>query len=673
MKNKKNDLIEKAINTIRFLAVDAVEKANSGHPGMPMAMAPAAHVLFTQFLKFNPKNPAWPNRDRFVLSNGHGSMLLYSMLHLTGYDLPLEEIKNFRQFHSQTPGHPEYRDTPGVETTTGPLGQGFANAVGMAMAQRYLNGLFTPKGKPLLDHSIYVFAGDGCMMEGVTSEAASLAGHLELGQLVVVYDDNRITIEGHTDLAFSENVLERFKAYGWHTQTVKDGNDLNAIAKALKTARDEKKKPSIIALKTVIGYGSPNKADSHESHGAALGKEEVIATKKNLNWPLEPDFFIPADVLDLYRRHGAKGEALEAEWNEKLSTWGAHNPEGKKLWERLAARELPDGWENKLPDFAGVDKLATRVASGNTINALAPLMPELVGGSADLAPSNNTLVKGAPSFSARVPGRNIHFGVREHAMAAAMNGMALSDMLIPYGATFFNFTDYMKGAMRLAALMKLREVYVLTHDSIGLGEDGPTHQPIEQLATFRATPNTVVIRPADAIETTAAWKYALKYRHGPVLLVLTRQNLPVLHKSKYPESGQVEKGAYILSEAKSGLPALILIATGSEVSLALQAQLRLESEGLSTRVVSMPSWEIFQMQPSYYRDTVLPRSIKARLSIEALSTFGWEKWVGDEGDMIGMYSFGVSAPGNVAMEKLGFSVDNIVQKARNLAQRRVPA
>ncbi len=668
-KPKKANLTELAINTIRFLAIDAVERANSGHPGMPMGMAPIAYVLWSQFLKHNPKNPKWPNRDRFVLSNGHGSMLLYAMLHLTGYDLSLEQLKNFRQWHSQTPGHPEYGDTVGVETTTGPLGQGFANAVGMAMAQKYLNSLFTPKGKPLLDHNIYVFVGDGCMMEGITSEAASMAGHLGLGQLVVIYDDNHISIEGNTALTFDEDVVARFKAYGWHTQSVKDVNDVKAISNAIAAAKKETSKPSFISVRTHIGYGSPNKVDTGEVHGSPLGKGEVLLTKKNLDWPTEPEFYIPEDVLSFYREAIDKGQKLENEWEKKFNQWATKNPDLKKMWDRLASKQFPERWETHLPDFSADDKMATRVASGKVINALAPLLPEMLGGSADLAPSTSTLIKGAPSFTKKAAGKNIHFGVREHAMAAALNGMALSEMLIPFGATFFNFTDYMKGAMRLGALMRLQTIYVLTHDSIGLGEDGPTHQPVEQLAHFRAMPNMVVIRPADANETASAWKFALEHRNGPVLLILTRQNLPVLHKSRYPEIGQVEKGAYVLSEAKSGDPSVILIATGSEVSLALGAQSKLEADGISTRVVSMPSWEIFQAQPSFYRDAVLPQHVKARLAIEAASTFGWERWVGNEGAVIGMHTFGASAPGPVVMEKLGFSVDNVAAQAKSLLNR----
>ncbi|MFN0117004.1 MAG: transketolase [Elusimicrobiota bacterium] len=667
-KNKfsKPSLPELCVNTIRFLSVDGVEKANSGHPGMPMGMASIAHVLWSQFLKFNPKNPNWVNRDRFILSNGHGSMLLYSMLHLTGYDLPLEQLKNFRQWHSQTPGHPELGDTPGVETTTGPLGQGIATAVGIAMGQKYLNSLFPTKGKALLDHRIYVFAGDGCMMEGISSEAASLAGHLGLGQIIILYDDNHISIEGNTDVSFSEDVPARFKSQGWNVLKVKDGHNLDLLKAAIQSAQKETTKPTLIAIQTTIGYGSPNKANTGEVHGSPLGKEEIALTKKNLGWQSESDFYIPEEVSQFYSKSILKGEKCEEEWNKRFKEWSIKNPELKKLWDRLDSQKLPQGWEAKLPDFAAEEKMATRAASGKVINAIAPIFPELLGGSADLAPSNNTNMKGISSFNKKSAGRNLHFGVREHAMAAAMNGMSLSKKLIPYGGTFFNFTDYMKGAMRLSALMKLQMIYVLTHDSIGLGEDGPTHQPIEQLAHMRAIPNVVTIRPADAIETAAAWKFAIEHRHGPTLLVLTRQNLPVLHKSKYPLAGQVEKGGYILTDANSGKPDLILIATGSEVSLALSAQTKLENEGIATRVVSLPSWELFEQQEAAYRESVLPKNIKARVSIECLSGFGWERYVGTEGAIIGMKTFGASAPANILMEKFGFSVDNVVNTSKRV-------
>lgn len=664
---KTVDIAEQTINTIRFLAVDAVEKANSGHPGMPMGMASAAYTLWKDFLKHNPKNPAWANRDRFILSNGHGSMLLYSLLHLTGYDMSLDDLKNFRQFHSKTPGHPEYGDAPGIETTTGPLGQGFATAVGMAIAQKYLNGLFTPSGAPLLDHHIYVFAGDGCMMEGVTSEAASLAGHLGLGKIIVIYDDNHISIDGSTDLTFSEDVKKRFESYHWHVQSVSDGNDRTAFAAALRTAQSETSKPSIIALRTQIGFGSPNKANNSEAHGSPLGPEETKLTKQNLGWPLEPAFYVPEEAKAWASEALANGAKWETEWTAKWKTWANQNPDGAKLWNRLVDKKLPDGWEKQLPIFDKEEKLATRAASGKVIGALATVLPELIGGSADLTPSNNTFAKGMADFTKTNSGRYIRFGVREHAMASALNGMALSQMLIPYGGTFFNFLDYMKGGVRLSALMKQKVIYVLTHDSIGLGEDGPTHQPVEHLAHLRAMPNTITIRPADANETVAAWKFALETKsNGPINLILSRQNLPVLLKSKYPLAGSVEKGAYVLSEAKGGTAKVLLIATGSEVSLALTAQEKLEKDGVPTRVVSMPSWEIFSAQTESYRQSVLPKEIKARVSIEALATFGWERWVGFEGATIGLDHFGASAPATVLFEKFGITADAVAAKAKTL-------
>ncbi len=660
-------IAEQTINTIRFLAVDAVEKANSGHPGMPMGMAAAGYTLWKDFLKHNPKNPAWANRDRFVLSNGHGSMLLYALLHLTGYDMSLDDLKNFRQFHSKTPGHPEYGDAPGIETTTGPLGQGLATAVGMAIAQKYLNGLFTPSGEPLLDHHIYVFAGDGCMMEGVTSEAASLAGHLGLGKIIVVYDDNHISIDGNTDMAFSEDVKKRFEAYNWHVQSVSDGNDIKALSGALNAAQKETGRPSLIALRTHIGFGSPNKVNTSEAHGSPLGAEETKLTKQNLGWPIEPTFYVPEEAKSWAAETLAQGAKLENDWNAKWKAWADKNPDGAKLWKRLVDKKLPDGWEKQLPVFDKDEKLATRAASGKVIAALAPILPELIGGSADLTPSNNTYAKGMADFTKTNPGRYIRFGVREHAMASALNGMALSQMLIPYGGTFFNFLDYMKGGVRLSALMKQKVIYILTHDSIGLGEDGPTHQPIEHLAHLRAMPNSITIRPADANETVAAWKYALETKtDGPVNLILSRQNLPVLLKSKYPLAGSVDKGAYVLSEAKGGKPQIILIATGSEVSLALSAQEKLEKDGVATRVVSMPSWEIFSAQTESYRQNVLPKEIKARVSIEALATLGWERWVGLEGATIGLDHFGASAPAPVLFEKFGITADAVAAKAKAL-------
>jgi len=668
-KPKSKDLTELAINTIRFLAVDAVEKSKSGHPGMPMGMAAAAYVLWTQFLRHNPKNPQWANRDRFVLSAGHGSMLLYALLHLTGYDLPLEQLKNFRQWGSHTAGHPEYGEAPGIETTTGPLGQGFATAVGMAIAQKYLNSLFPSPDKPLLDYRIYGICSDGDLMEGVASEAASLAGHLGLSSLVFLYDDNQISLDGKTSLSFSEDVPARFRAYNWNVLVVRDGNNTAEVSQALKAAQGESNRPTLIATKTHIGYGSPNKADTSEAHGSPLGEEETKLTKENLGWPLTPTFYIPEEALAHFRESIPRGQKLENDWKGRFDKWAASQPEAAKLWKRLEDGRLPDGWQKHIPDLSTEEKMATRQASGKVINALAPVLPELVGGAADLATSNNTAIKGAPPFSKTVPGRNLYFGVREHGMGAALNGMSLSNMLIPYGGTFLIFSDYMKGSIRIAALMKKRVVYVFTHDSIGLGEDGPTHQPIEQLAQLRATPNVTVIRPADAIETAAAWQYAIEHQTGPIALALSRQNLPVLKKSKYPLAGSVDKGAYVLSEAKSGKPRLILIATGSEVSLALAAQEKLVAEGQEVRVVSMPSWQIFEAQEASYKEFVLPKSITARLAIEALSVFGWERYVGLEGDIIGMTTFGASAPGPVVMEKFGFTVENVLKRAKALLNR----
>lgn len=664
--NTKTDLKQLAINTIRFLSVDAVEKANSGHPGMPMGMAPAAAVLWTEFLKHNPKNPHWPNRDRFVLSAGHGSMLLYSLLHLSGYALSLDDLKNFRQWGSKTPGHPEYGHTDGVETTTGPLGQGIATAVGMAMAQRTLNATFSTADAPLLDHKIYGIASDGDLMEGVGMESMSLAGHLALNSLVFFYDDNHITIDGKTDLAFSDNIPKRAEACGWFVQSVSDANDTEALSKALQTALKEKSRPSLIAVRSQIGFGAPNKMNTAEAHGAPLGKDETKLAKENLGWPLEPTFLIPEGIKAFFEESGMRGAKLESEWNAKFSAWSKSNPDKAALWARLQKGDLPSGWEAKLPEFAPEEKIATRAASGKVINALAGFIPELLGGSADLAPSNNTYIKGQPDFSNQVGGRNFHFGVREHAMAAALNGMSLSNMLIPYGGTFLIFMDYMKGGMRLSALMKKRVIYILTHDSVGLGEDGPTHQPIEQLAQLRATPNMSVIRPADATETVSAWKSALTRKNGPTCLILSRQNLPILAKAKYPNVSQAEKGGYILSEAKGGTPKVILIATGAEVHQALSAQAKLEESGTPTRVVSLPSWDIFDSQPAAYRESVLPSSVKERVSVEALTTFGWSKYVGMNGLSVGIDTFGASAPGPVALEKFGITIDNIVAKARTL-------
>ncbi|MEW6218153.1 MAG: transketolase [Thermodesulfobacteriota bacterium] len=662
------ELVQEAVNTIRFLAVDAVEKAKSGHPGMPMGAAAMAYTLWHRFLRHNPADPAWPNRDRFVLSAGHGSMLLYSLLHLTGYDLSREDLAAFRQWGSKTPGHPEHGHTPGVETTTGPLGQGLATAVGMAMGRQYLNRLFATAGGPLFDYRIFGIVGDGDLMEGVASEAASLAGHLGLDALCFLYDDNRITIEGGTDLAFSEDVRARFLAYGWQVETVADGNDVEEVAAALTRVLASPGKPSLVMVRTHIGFGSPARMDSPDAHGAPLGPEESRRTKEALGWPLEPTFLVPAAVAAHLGQARENGQRWQAQWQERLAAVLAADAEAAALWQRLMAGELPAGWEARLPDFAGVAKLATRQASGQVINALAPVLPELLGGSADLAPSNNTAIKGGGDFTRTAAGRVLRFGVREHAMAACLNGLALSGLLIPFGGTFLVFSDYMKPAMRLSALMGQRVIYILTHDSIGLGEDGPTHQPIGQLAALRAMPNLVVIRPADARETAAAWRVALGRRQGPTALILSRQALPVLDGTSYPAAGAVERGAYILAEAGSGSPALILLATGSEVALALEARSVLEGEGVPTRVVSMPSWELFDAQPPDYRQAVLPPAVRSRLAVEAASTLGWERYVGLDGAVLGMTTFGASAPGPVLLERFGLTVAGVVARAKSVLQ-----
>jgi transketolase len=661
-------LDELCINTVRFLSVDAVEKAKSGHPGAPMGAAPIAYVVWTRFLRHNPKNPLWPDRDRFVLSMGHASMLLYSMLHLTGYDLSLDELKSFRQWGSHTPGHPEYDPERGVETTTGPLGQGFGNAVGMAIAEAFLAARYNRPGHTIVDHYTYVMASDGDLMEGVSAEAASLAGHLGLGKLIVLYDSNRITIEGKTDLAFTEDVAKRFEAYGWQVLRVRDGNDIDAIGKAILAARDDLSRPSLIVVPTHIGYGSP-KQDSEESHGAPLGPENVEAAKRNLGWPLEPTFHIPDEALNHFRQAVSKGERMELEWRERFEVWRREYPDLAREWEQGQRWELPEGWEGKLPTFRGDERIATRNVSGDVLNAIAPSIPYLVGGSADLAPSTKTYLKGFLDFEkGRYDGRNFHFGVREHAMGAILNGMMLHRGVAAYGGTFLVFSDYMRPSIRLAAMMRIPVRYVFTHDSIGVGEDGPTHQPVEHLPTLRAIPNLVVIRPADANETVEAWRIALKRKDGPTALILTRQKLPVLDPDRFPVRDGVERGAYVLSEAPGGRPDLILIGTGSEVHLALAAQEKLASEGIKARVVSMPSWELFERQEPEYRRSVLPPDVPHRLAIEAAVPMGWHRWVGDRGAVIGLNRFGVSAPGEIAMKKLGFNVDNVISQAKRLLE-----
>jgi len=659
-----------SINTIRFLAADAVEKAKSGHPGTPMGLAPLAYVLWKIFLKHNPKNPKWADRDRFILSAGHASMLLYSLLYLTGYDLTLEDIKQFRQWGSRTPGHPEYGHTPGIETTTGPLGQGFANGVGMAMAERFLASYFNREGHHIVNHYTYCIASDGDMMEGITSEAASLAGNLELGKLIYFYDNNHITIEGSTDLTFShENVKKRFEAYGWQVLVEPHGTDIDAIEHLIKCAQSEESKPSLIIVRTHIGYGSP-KQDTAAAHGAPLGEEDLKLTKQKLDWPLEPSFYVPPEVLSHFREALTEGETAEKEWNTNFEKYVKEFPQLAVEWHKFMAGELSEGWDKNLPVFDPKGGLmATRTASGEVLNAVAAKIPNLFGGSADLAPSTDTNLKGFGDFlKDNHKGRNLHFGVREHAMGAILNGLTLHGGIIPYGATFLIFSDYMRPPIRLAALMNIPTIFIFTHDSIALGEDGPTHQPVEQLIALRAIPNMTVIRPADANETREAWVYALTNRRGPVILVLTRQKLPILDQKKYESAKNLNKGAYMLSGSKTP-PQLILIATGSEVSLALAAQEKLAEQNISSSVVSMPCWALFDAQPKEYKDKILPPSIKARLVIEAASPKGWREYVGLEGDIIGINRFGASAPGPVVMEKLGFTVENVVNHALALIRK----
>ena len=677
----EHDLEQRCINTIRMLAVDAVQQANSGHPGLPMEAAPIAYVLWTRLMRYNPKNPDWPNRDRFVLSGGHGSMLLYAMLHLTGYDLPLDEIRNFRQWESRTPGHPEYGDTPGVETTTGPLGQGIANAVGMAMAEAHLAARYNRAGHEIVDHYTYVIASDGDMMEGVASEACSLAGHLGLGKLIVLYLDNSITIDGGTDLAFSENTGLRFDAYGWHVQRVLDGNDLARVEAAVEMARSETDRPSIILCRTVIGYGSPNKAGTSKAHGEPLGEEEVELTRQHLGWPPEPKFLVPEDVRDWFRQMVPYGKGWELAWRQAFDAYADAFPEMADTWKQAMDGELPAGWDENLPTFSpDQGDMATRQASGVTINALSQRIPGLLGGSADLAGSNNTMVEAESNYTAgNYAGRNLHFGVREHAMASALNGMALHGGLRPYAGTFLVFSDYMRPAIRLAALMGIAPVYVFTHDSVGLGEDGPTHQPIEHYMALRAIPNLTLIRPADAAETAEAWVAALRHTDGPIALALTRQKLPVLDRkgngaapadglastSGLAPADGLHRGAYVLADT-DGTPDVILIASGSEVCLALEARDALAGEGVAARVVSMPSWELFEAQAAEYRESVLPASVTARLAVEPGVTLGWERYVGQRGDVIGLERFGASAPYQDVFEHLGFTAENIAGRAKAL-------
>lgn len=669
------------INTIRTLSLDAVQKAESGHPGLPLGAAPMAYVLWTRFLRHNPKNPKWENRDRFLLSAGHGSMLLYSLLYLTGYDLPLEEIKNFRQWGSKTPGHPENVLTPGVEITTGPLGQGFANGVGMAMAGAHLAAKFNKEGFPVIDHNIYAIVSDGDLMEGVASETASLAGHLRLGKLIYLYDDNKVTIEGFTDLAFTEEVPKRFEAYGWHTVTVEDGNDLDGIEAAIREAQSVGTKPSLISVKTTIGYGMPT-AGTRKAHSDAPGEEAVRETKRHLGWPEDKQFYVPDEALARFRNAIERGARQEREWKALIKKYQEKHSDLGKTWQETMSGKLPAGWEKYLPDFADAKPMATRAASGEVINALAPHMPVLIGGSADLGVSNNTDIKGGGDFEAgSYEGRIIHFGVREHAMGSTLTGMSLNGGLIPFGGTFLTFSDYMRPSIRLAALSEVQVIYVFTHDSVGLGEDGPTHQPIEHLSALRAIPHLAVIRPADNHEVREAWRIAILRRNAPTALALTRQKVPLIDRTRFASAEGLRRGAYILAEAEAVArplgrvqgdvtPQLILIATGSEVSLALEAREKLQEEGIATRVVSMPCWELFEDQPKAYRNEVLPPSIIARLAVEAGVRQGWDRYVGAKGDVICLDRFGASSPGDVALKNLGFNVENIQKRAKSLIRRK---
>lgn len=669
--NSNPELDQLCINTIRALTLDAVQKANSGHPGLPLGAAPMAYVLWTRFLRHNPRNPKWDNRDRFLLSAGHGSMLIYSLLHLTGYDLPLEEIENFRQWGSKTPGHPEYGLTPGIEITTGPLGQGFANGVGMAMGAAHLARKFNRKDFPLIDHYVYAIVSDGDLMEGVASEAASLAGHLKLGKLIYLYDDNKVTIEGFTSLAFSEDVQRRFDAYGWHTQAVADGNNLDEIDLAIRTAQSVTDAPSLISVKTVIGYGMPTQG-TRKAHSDAPGEDAVREAKRHLGWPEDKQFYIPEEALAHFREAVPNGEKLESEWNALVDKYEEKHPDEGKSWRTTMSGELPEDWEDHLPKFEDAKSVATRVASGEVMNALAPVMPMLIGGSADLGVSNNTDIKESYSFEAdSYDGRILHFGVREHAMGATLTGMSLNGGLIPYGGTFMTFSDYMRPAIRLAALSEVQVIYVFTHDSIGLGEDGPTHQPIEHLAALRAIPHLFVIRPADSPEVSEAWRIAILRRHAPTALALTRQKVPVIDRKRFTKADGLRRGAYVLADAESAdgsvtTPKLILIATGSEVSLTLEAREKLQGEGVPTRVVSFPCWELFDEQSQEYRDEVLPPGVSARLAVEAGVRQGWDRFVGPKGDVICLDRFGASAPGDVVLKELGFNVDNVLKHARAL-------
>ncbi len=676
-----SNLDQLCVNTIRFLSVDGVQKANSGHPGLPMGAASMAYVLWTRFLRHNPLDPHWPDRDRFVLSGGHGSMLLYSLLHLTGYDLSLDEIKNFRQWGSKTPGHPEYGLAPGVELTTGPLGQGFAMGVGMAMAEAHLAARYNQPDHTIIDHFTYGIVSDGDLMEGISHEAASLAGHWQLGKLIYLYDDNRISLAGATDLTYTEDVTQRFEAYGWQVLKVEDGNDLAAIEAALSAARSETRRPTLIRVRTIIGFGAPHKQNTFEAHGSPLGPDEVKAAKENLGWPLEPPFYIDSEALARFRQAIENGAAWQAAWQKKFDAYAKVYPELAAELSLALKNDLPDGWNKDLPVFPAGKGQATRVSSGQVLNALAARVPQIVGGSADLNPSTNTALKGLGDFQSAAlqvgdrqgavggvwgyAGRNIPYGVREHAMGSLSNGLALHGGVIPFTATFLQFADYMRPAVRLAALMDQRVIFVFTHDSIFLGEDGPTHQPVEHLAALRAIPNLVVIRPADANETTVAWQIAVERKHGPTALIFSRQAVPTFDRAVVASAEGVRKGGYVLIDT-TGTPDMILIATGAEVALAVGACDELAKRGVNARVVSLPSWELFDAQPRDYRESVLPPAIKARLAIEAGVAQGWHKYVGDQGKIMSIERFGASAPAGVLAEKFGFTVDAVVTVSRQI-------
>lgn len=663
MMEETTQLQDLAVNTIRFLAADGVQQANSGHPGLPMGTAAMAYTLWTRHLRHNPRNPNWANRDRFVLSGGHGSMLLYSLLHLTGYDLPLDELKRFRQWDSLTPGHPEYGLTPGVESTTGPLGQGFANGVGMAMAEAHLAKTFNRPGFDVIDHYTYAIVTDGDLMEGVSAEAASLAGHLSLGKLIYFYDDNRISIEGSTDLAFTEDRGKRFEAYGWQVLHVGDGQDVEGIDEAIRQAKQDSR-PSLIIVRTTIGYGLPTRAGTAKAHGEPPGDIELNGAKEALGWPVEPRFYLPEESLRFFRRAIERGQELESAWNQQYEAYRHAFPDPAAELERRLAGELPDGWDNDLPEFPADEKgMATRSASGKVLNALAAKLPELFGGSADLAPSTNTWLTGIPSFDVDHAGRNVHFGVREHAMGSIVNGLAYHGGVIPFGATFLVFSDYMRPPIRLSALSHLGSIWVFTHDSIGVGEDGPTHQPVEHLAALRAMPNLITLRPGDANEVREAWKVAIANRHRPTALALTRQTLPTFDRTVYAPAEGVKKGAYVLADRGEGRPQIILMATGSEVSLIVEAGSRLAAKGYAVRMVSFPSWELFAEQDVTYRDEVLPPAVEYRLAVEAGVPQGWHRWLGSKGRILGLDRYGASAPANIAFEKLGLSADHVEEIA----------